>query len=63
VTGVFADNRISLLPGDPNNIVGRSIVLSDGGDDEGCGGTAKSLIDGSEGQRIVCANIYYIYDE
>lgn len=59
-SGQFNDNRISLLPGNPNNIVGRSIMVHKFRDDEGHGGTELSLTTGSAGPRLACANIYYL---
>lgn len=61
--GVFTDTRISLMPGHPNNIVGRSIMIHQNEDDEGYGGDEQSLINGNSGDCIACANIYYITSE
>jgi Cu/Zn superoxide dismutase len=64
----YIDNLISLIPGEPNCIVGRSIVIHENEDDEGFyiseKGSKKekkletqSKITGNAGNRIACANI------
>lgn len=58
--GAFMDTKISLLPDHPHNIVGRSIMVHAQEDDLGQYGTELSLTTGSAGDRIACANIYYL---
>lgn len=66
----YIDHLITLVPGEPNCVVGRSIVIHEDGDDEGMYGSMskkdtkkekelkiKSKITGNAGNRIACANI------
>jgi Cu/Zn superoxide dismutase len=67
----YNDPLISLIPDDPNCILGRSVVIHDSEDDEGLYIPSKnnakskkrykeSKITGNAGKRIACANIEYI---
>ena len=56
----YIDEVISLIPGHPHNIVGRSIVLHKNEDDKGLGNNIKSKITGNAGKMIDCANIFYL---
>lgn len=66
----YIDHLITLIPGEPNCIVGRSVVIHEDGDDEGMYRSRKkketkkekklrrnSKITGNAGNRIACANI------
>ncbi len=53
----IVDSRISLLPGAPNSIVGRSIVVHADADDLGKGGFPDSLTTGHAGARVACGVI------
>jgi Cu/Zn superoxide dismutase len=69
----YNDNLISLIPGEPNCILGRSVVIHDETDDEGLyiyklsdnkktnkkkkKRSIESKITGNAGKRIGCANI------
>ena len=58
--GNFIDQKVSLLPGSLNNIIGRSIMVHEDPDDLGYVGDIKSLTTGNAGRRLACANINYI---
>ena len=48
---------VSLIFGEAENIVGRSIVVHAGEDDLGLGGAADSKTTGNAGGRVACCNI------
>ena len=65
----YYDTLISLVPGYPNCIIGRSLIIHQNRDDEGIYSSyfdindskeIESKITGNAGHRIACANIYPI---
>ncbi|CAH1778224.1 unnamed protein product [Owenia fusiformis] len=56
VVMVLIDDKISLLPANPNYIIGRSIVVHATYDDYGLG-NGTSLINGNAGARLACCVI------
>jgi len=48
---------VSLIEGELDNIVGRSIVVHAGEDDLGLGGATDSLTTGNAGARVACCKI------
>lgn len=48
----FADQLVTV-----NDIIGRSVVVTENADDFGCGGNEQSKIDGNSGARLACGII------
>jgi len=65
----YYDDKISLIEGDENCVVNRSVVIHEDEDDCGKGlysseeKNIKSLITGNSGSRLACAQIRVIKDE
>ena len=57
IDATSVDSGISLVPGSPMNVVGRSVVLHAQEDDLGAGGHADSKTTGHAGARIGCGVI------
>lgn len=53
----LTDDVISLINGEANSVVGRSVVIKAGEDDLGDGGDAGSLVDGNAGAAVACGFI------
>jgi Cu/Zn superoxide dismutase len=67
VVFTYYDKLISLVPEHPHCIIGKSIIINENEDDQGCriffldiNSTIKSKITGNSGKHIACANIYRI---